>query len=176
MAKWHYLSTLVGIAVSLSLEGQAAIDRVMAGDMKRHQYVHNGVIVGGESGKSFTLLDVRRLLSAKDKIERIFLDLGDERGQPLILKISYFQVGVEKDLSRVVIELSQMSASAVDAKKMSKVFLNSPYVKAATIQYDPIDASLSIQLNLKKKMMVEAFQLISPDKAGRIVVDLKEQG
>lgn len=166
---------IIGAYVCLN-DVDAAVDRLIAADLKRHQYVENGLIVGGESGKTFTLLDVRRILSPKDKIERIFFDLGDEHGKPLKNRVSYFQVSVEKENSRIVIDLSQMLASGIDAAKLKKIFQQSPYVKQAKINYDPIDASISIQLWTKKRVQIEAFKLPASDKASRIVVDLKEQG
>ncbi len=153
----------------------AAIDRMQALDVKKHIYIENGTVVGGEAGRTFSLLDVRRMPASKDKIERIFFDLGDEAGKPLKNRVSYFQVTVEKNNPRVVIDLSQMLGSDIDFAKLKKVFAKSPYVREARINYDPIDTTITVQLILKKPMQVEAFKLVAKDRPSRLVVDLKEK-
>lgn len=171
-----FMFYLVGLMLLFTLKTFASIDRALALETKSHKYIENGTVVGGEAGTAFTLLGVRRLLSAKDKIERVFLDLGDDKGLPLKSKVSYFQVGVDKVNSRVVIDLSQMMASAVDAAKIKKIFGDSPYVRDAKINYDPIDTTITIQLFLKKKVLVEAFKLVAKDRPSRLVIDFKDKG
>ncbi|MCB0349920.1 MAG: hypothetical protein KDD38_01980 [Bdellovibrionales bacterium] len=156
-------------------DAHAAIDRTIAKANKRHTYIEYGTISGGESGAAFTLLNVRRIFSAKDKIERILLDLGDAYGKPLKGQVSYFQAAIEKENPRVVIDLSQMLASGVNEEAIKKSFKASPFVKEAKINFDPLDSTITIQLLLKKNMKLEAFMLPSKDKASRIAIDLKEK-
>lgn len=169
------ISWLVALVfMIMSVWSHAAIDRSYASLSKKHRYIEDGSVTGGESGNAtYSLLDVRRFFSAKDKIERIFLDLGDERGQPLINKVSYFHASIEKKNPRVVIDLSQMTSSGVNAEKIAKVFKSSPYVRQAKINFDPVDNSITIQLILKKNMQMEVFKLPGREKASRVVVDLK---
>lgn len=163
------------LSLLISLHSYAAIDRVLAPKSKNHHYIEYGTISGGEAGILHTLLDIRRIQAPKDKIERLLLDLGDAQGQPLKNRVSYFQVSLEKNNPRVVIDLSQMNASGVDQKKISQIFKSSTFVKTAKINFDPIDTTITIQLELKKNVQLEAFQLTDKTKAGRIVIDLKEK-
>lgn len=167
---------VVGLLLLIAVKSFAAIDRIIAPDMKRHQYIENGTIVGGESGGPFTLLNVRRLLSAKDKIERVFLDLGNDKGKPLKNKVNYFQVSIDRENSRIVMDLSQMLASGVDSAKIKKIFAASPYVRDAEINYDPLDTTITIQFFLKKKVRIEAFKMVAKDSASRLVLDIKDKG
>lgn len=175
----HFLRILPILVFGFCLywaSAQAAIDGSIAANIKRHQYIEHGVISGGESGTAFTLLNVRRVFSAKDKVERILLDLGDAFGKPLVGQVSYFQAAIEKDKPRVVIDLSQMLASGVSAESIKKIFAASPYVKEAKINFDPVDSTITIQLMLKKRVQLEAFKLPSSDKSSRIAIDLREKG
>jgi hypothetical protein len=169
----HCLLVLVLLS---SLGAHAAVERLSAGLKKSNQYVQYGTITGGQAGaRSYTLLDLRRVYAPKDKVERLILDLGNDKGKPLINQISYFHISVEKDSPRVTIELPQMLGSNVDQKKIENMLKKSPYVKSSKIFYDPVDTTVSIQLNLKKQISVEAFKLPSADRASRIIIDLKDK-
>lgn len=160
-----------------ALSSYAAIDRRKAKSEKQHSYIENGVISGGTvNTRGGSLLNVRRFFAAKDKIDRILIDLGDEKGQPLKNQIHYFQVIKDKTQKRVVIELPQMLGANVTDKRIREAFASSPFVKSARINYDPVDSNITIQLQLKSEVKVEAFQMPTKDKASRIIIDLKGQG
>jgi len=164
------------LLILVASTAQAAIDRKIALFQKTNQYLTNGSVTGGQSAtgsSSFSILDVRRIFAAKDKVERILIEVGDDKGHPLINKLSYFQVSVEKNRPRVVINLSQTVASNVDQQKLRKLFLSSPYVKDAKINFDPVDLSMTMQLVLKKAVLLEVFEMKSKNKGSRLVVDLK---
>ncbi len=162
--------------IGLSSKAYSAIDRTVASTSKRHIYIERGAISGGESGTAFTLLNIRRIYSSKDRVERILLDLGDAYGKPLKNQVSYFQAAIEKENPRVVIDLSQMLASGVSKESLVKTFKASPFVKDTKINFDPLDSTITIQLILRKQVQLEAFKLPSADKASRIAIDLKEKG
>ena len=152
----------------------AAIDQRLATDQKRHQYLEQGVFTGGEAGaRSFTLLDVRRIYSKKDRIERVLIDLGDEKGRALKNTTSYFQVSIAKARSRVVIDLPQITGSNVDQARIQRLFRRSPAVKKVKVSYDPADSNITIQLELKRLAKLEVFKISPKDKPSRIAVDLK---
>lgn len=167
---------LIIVGLFSGLFADAAVERISAGLKKTNQYIQYGTITGGQAGaRAYTLLDLRRVYAPKDQVERLILDLGNEKGKPLINQISYFHISVEKDTPRVVIELPQMLGSNVDQKKIQQILKKSPYVKSSKIFFDPVDTTVSIQLNLKKHISVEAFRLPSADRASRIIIDLKDK-
>jgi hypothetical protein len=166
---------LIIVGLFTVLTAQGAVERISAGLKKSNQYIKYGTITGGQAGsRAYTLLDLRRVYAPKDKVERLILDLGNEKGKPLVNQISYFHISVEKNAPRVLIELPQMLGSNVDQKKIQQILKKSPYVKSSKIFFDPVDTTVSIQLNLKKNISVEAFKLPSADRASRIIVDLKD--
>lgn len=166
---------LIGLILTgaASMPASAAIDRKAALTEKKNSYLSNGVFFGGEGGRGFSLVDMRRHYSPKDKIERVVLELGDDKGKPTA-KIGYFQVSVNKELKRVDIDLSQMRGAMVDQKKLETIFAKSPMVKSAKINYDPEDHGIVIQLQLASNANVEVFKVPAKDKSGRIVLDLKK--
>lgn len=167
------ISSLVLISFNFSF---AAVDRRLAANQKTNHYLQYGTIIGGETAngsRSYSLLDIRRIAAPKDKIERVLLDFGDSDGKPLKGLPGYYHVSIEKDQTRVVIDLSQMAGSNINQEKIRQIFRGSAMVKEARINYDPVDSSITLQLILKKKALLEVFQLPSQDKASRVVLDLK---
>jgi hypothetical protein len=173
----------VTLFILSSLTAQAAIDhsaaqrsvipRKMVLAEKKNAYMKNGVFFGGEGGRGFSLTDMRHKYSPKDGIERIVLEMGDEKGLPT-QQLGYFQVSVNKELKRVDIDLQQMRGAKIDQKKIETLFAKSPIVKTAKINYDPEDQGIIIQLQLVATADVEVFKVPSAGKAGRIVVDMKK--
>ncbi len=164
------IALLLGISGTLSF---AAIHRQASGVDKKNSYIASGVFVGGEAGVSHTLLAVRRHYSAKDKTERVVLDLGDEKGQALKGRVSFHQVAIEPTQSRVVVDLAQIKSSGVSPEALENVFKKSPFIAKTTMTFDPTDGGVSIVLHLKRKAQIEVFQSPSQEKASRIVVDFK---
>jgi hypothetical protein len=175
------ICTLAGLLCSAlvlllkSPPAYAAIERTKAGSLKLHQYIQNGVVIGGEAGTAFTLLKVRHLPAPKDKLERLFLDFGDAGGAPLRKRVGFYQVQLDADSKRLVIDLSQMSASGVTVQSLRQTLAKSQYVQNARILFDPSDSTITIQLDLKKRVQLEVFELPGQDKASRIAIDLKEK-
>lgn len=167
-----YLFTVA--TLSAANIARAAIDRKAALNEKKNAYLSHGVFYGGEADRGFSLVDLRRHFSTKDQIERIVLELGDEKGQPT-KKIGYFQVSVNKELKRVDIDLAQMRGALVDQKKLETMFAKSPLVKSAKINYDPEDLGIVIQLQLASSADVEVFKVPAKDKSGRIILDIKKR-
>ena len=155
-------------------EVQAASQYKKALDKKLNAYTSDGVIIGGRAGLAYSLLNVRRDLSTKAGMERVILDLGDIDGKPLRGGVSYFQASVEKNPTRVVIDLAQVSRSAVTEAKLKKMFRKSPYIKSIELTADPEDRSATLVLYLNNTMGVEVFEMPSTKQASRIVVDLKK--
>ncbi len=167
------ISVLVSLSLSVSI---AAVDRRLASNQKTNHYLQYGTIIGGETAngsRGYSLLDVRRIFAAKDKIERVLIDFGDGEGKALKGVPGYYHVSIEKGQTRIVIDLSQMLGSNINQEKIRQIFRGSTMVKEARINYDPVDSNITLQLILKKKALLEVFQLPSQDKPSRLVIDLK---
>lgn len=142
-------------------------------DQKRGDYIAEGVYIGGRTGRGYSLINVRRHFSKDKSVERIVLDIGDLKGEPVRNEVNFFHVSVDRDLARVVIDLSQVARSGVDQNKLAQIFKKSPLVKSAEITFDPEDVSTNLNLQLKKPALVEVFELKSTESPSRIVIDMK---
>lgn len=141
---------------------------------KKEQYLTSGVVIGGQAGAGFTLLNVRRESSNKLAMERIIFDMGDREGQPLLNKLGYFHVSVEKNPSRIIIDLSQVSRSRVSEINLAKMFEKSPFISKVEMSMEPEDNAAKIVLNTKVPVAAEVFEMPSDKKASRLVLDLKK--
>ena len=144
-----------------AVDRQSEFDRIKASIEKKHRYVENGTIIGGEAGTQTSVLSMRRLYAPKDGIERIVLDMGDRYGKPLKGQVGYFHVSLDRERSKLVVVLEQTQSSAVDQKKLKDIFKLSPFVKNARILFDPHDRGITIEMDLKRKVVVEASHLPS---------------
>jgi len=114
---------------------------------------------------------VSRQFGAKSKIERVVVDLGDEKGRSLLSPAPYFHVEVDPRNSRVVIDLSQVQGSRLSEENLKKVFSGSPYVSLMDIGYDPEDRATHLTLKMKRPLMVEIFSPEGKNEPGRIIMD-----
>lgn len=171
----NVLALLLMTAVFLfsSLNAHSASPFKKSLSKKTGKYISEGVIIGGRVGKGYTLLNIRRSFSKKARMERVVLDIGDLKGKPILGEVNYFHVSVDRDLSRVVVDLSQVAHSGVDQAKLLKLFKQSPNVRSVEITYDPEDVSTNLVLMMKRPTFVEVFQLSEPNAPGRIVIDMK---
>lgn len=143
---------------------------------KTNQYMTSGVVIGGQAGPGFTLLNVRHESSNKLAMERIIFDLGDREGRPLLNQLGYFHVSVEKNPSRLIIDLSQVARSRVSEINLARVFAKSPLVAKVQMSMEPEDNQARIVLNTKVPVAAEVFEMPSDKKASRLVIDLKKAG
>lgn len=167
---------VVGVLLGVSVfSAHAASPFKQALPKKVEAYIDEGVVIGGRSGKTFSLLNVRRDLSPKLGMERVILDMGDGSGRPLKGSVNYFHASIEKNPPRVVLDLAQTVRSGVTDVRLREIFKKSPYVKKVDITADPEDSTASLVLVLKEPMDVEVFEMLSDIKASRIVIDLKRK-
>lgn len=166
-------TVLVASFVLLGLSAKGASLYKKALPQKKSLYQTSGVVIGGDSGSEFTLLNVRRMQSPKKPMERIVIDLGDKNGKPLRNRVSFYHVSIEKSPPRIVIDLNQISRSKVNENGLSKLFQKSPLVKSAELTSDPEDFVTKMVLNLKAPVAAEVFEMPSATKPSRVVIDIK---
>lgn len=141
-------------------------------EVKKNNYIEKGTVIGGEAGQGFSLLKIRSQANPKRGMERVVLNLGDEQGRLLMGRLSFFQVNVEPEKSRVVIHLSQVVESRVSEEELKNTFKKSPFVRSAKLIPDVDGGDVSLVLQLKREAKAEIFQLTEKGKPGRLVVDL----
>jgi len=140
--------------------------------VKKNQYAADGVFIGGKAGGGSSLLNVRRIYSPKAKMERVILDMGDKELRPSGTKLGYFQVSLDSQQNRLVVDLSQLKMSRVSEAAVQNLFKKSPYVTSAALTLDPEDKAATMVLNFKRPMKMEVFQVLKDNAPGKIVMDL----
>jgi len=155
-----------------SAQGASVFKRAL--DTKSNRYIDKGTVIGGQAGQAFSLLKIRSKYSPKAHIERVVLNLGDAEGQVLKGRLSFYQVNLEPENHRIVINLSQVARSAMNEDQINQVFKKSPFVKNVQMITDPLGDSTSLVLVLKKQVRAEIFQMTDKKSPGRLVLDLKK--
>jgi hypothetical protein len=163
----------IAVLASMVFQVDAATPYKRTLNVKKNAYLTDGVFIGGKSGKGASLLGVRRTHSKKAKIERVILDLGGEdirtaRGRAM----PFYQVSVDKNSRRVVLDLAQLKLSRVTEAQLRNLFAKSPYVQDAALTMDPEDKGATMVLTLRQPMRLEVFQLVNKKKPARLVMDL----
>lgn len=163
-----YITLILSILFSFS--AGAAIPVHQASGQKQNQYIDSGVFVGGHDHGPLTLLNVRH--SLKGKIERLVFDLGGQTADDGVERPGFFHITIQSKPQRIVVDLENVTNSKVTAQQISRLFSKSPYLSKISIFEDPFHQDMTIELPLKVAAQMEAFELVTAGKPGRIVVDI----
>lgn len=147
--------------------------RKQATNKKANAYIKDGIIFGGQNGIGYSLMDIRRFYSGKDRVERLIFEMGDEQGLPA-KTLGFFQVNLDAKLRRIDVDLSQMRGAALDQKKLADLFKTSPFVKTVKLTYDPEDRAILMQVFLKQNVEMEVFEIPAKNKFSRIALDMRK--
>jgi hypothetical protein len=161
------LTSLVGF------QAMAATPFKRALTMKMNSYLTDGVVVGGVASSGASILGARRIYSAKAKIERLILDLGDREAKPSAGRIGFFQASVDSKQNRVELDVAQLHICNVTETQLKNLFKNSPYVADVQLTMDPEDKTGTLVLKLKRPMQLEVFEMMDKKKPSRVVLDLR---
>jgi hypothetical protein len=138
-------------------------DKILSGE---------GHKAGGVAGAGFTLLDIKTNVNRHAGLERLLIDVGDIEGRPRKGMPGYFQVELQNNSKRVVIDFAQMPASRIQAAKLKEKLKDSYFVQNAKVLSDPTDSTLSLILDLKKPAKLKVFQVPGSKTTSKVVLDL----
>lgn len=164
---------LVLFATSLCFEAFAASPYKRSLTQKNNAYVSDGVFIGGEANNGTSILALRREFSPKIGIERVVVDIGNKEAKPDAKDLGYFQVSMDPQNQRIVLDITQLRISKLSEQQIQEAFKKSPLVKSAELTLDPEDQSASLVLNLKQPAKLEVFQIRKSGKPARVVMDIK---
>lgn len=167
-----YFSTLGPF--SITNDANALVEK-RAFPRKTHQYLNDGVFIGGKAGRGFSLIGIDRKLGKATKIERILFDIGDELGAPVSDGPGYFHIEISKRNKQIIVNLAQAQRSLVSEEDLRKKLSGSPYVQLARVIYDPEDKATSFILKMRQDVKVEVFSPQNKSEPGRIILDLKPE-
>lgn len=132
---------------------------------------NNGALRGGQAGDGFSLLDVRATVSKDKKIERLVLDIGNAAMQKQIGSVGYYNVEL-RNSRKLIIDLTQTSKSKISRDRLVKKFIQSPFIKSASLSQDPLTQNTSLILDLKKNADVKVRSVTGSKKTAQIILDL----
>jgi hypothetical protein len=126
--------------------------------------------IGGQAGAGFSLLKVKKLSSPKKNIERLVFYVGTKEGFRLRGLPGYFNaVNSGKE---IVIDFAQMPTSKMTDDSLKEILKSSLFIKNGRITQDPIDSTLTLKMELRRKAKMKIIQIKGNKETARIVVDL----
>lgn len=167
------ISTLT-LALLFNFQGQAALPK-KAMTMKKPQNVlrDSGSVRGGQAGLGFSLLDLRKTASAKSKIERLVIDVGDRAYQKQTGSVGYFNVELRNGGKQVVVDFAQVLNAKFSEGDLKKKLASSNYIKSSEMIFESEGQTTSLVLNLKQKAQVRVQPVNGKGKqTARLVLDL----
>lgn len=157
-----------------ALSSNAAPHFRQAKSKKVGGYLTDGVFVGGQNLiEGTSLLNIRRHFSKKSKVERVVLDIGDYFGRPLVGKLGYFHIRINKKQRKIFIELTDLKKVKLPKDRFVRLVSASPVVQEMNYHFDAVDHTFVLEFSLNKSVALEVFKMPSNHKAGRIVLDMK---
>ncbi len=132
--------------------------------------IESGVLLGGKSADEFSILNVEA--KAESASERLVISYGDRLGKPFRGEPGYFQVALDRESRRIVIDLAQVNRTAIEPRTLSKNLADSKFISKSEMTMDPADGSTNITLNLRAPVRI-AVAARSAEQ-GQIVIDLQE--
>lgn len=161
------------VGLGLSSVGFAAVKSLKFEPKALGDYFENGKVIGGEAGRAFSIRSLTKKSENQNGLsEDIQIEIGDGLGQKLNGNVGFFQVAVENDPARVIIDLTQMHYSKIDERQVAAIFRDSGLIKSTDMTIDPEDFSTNLTLFLNKPVRVK---VTSPEKQGQIRIKLEEQ-
>lgn len=131
-----------------------------------------GSIRGGQSSGIYSLLDLRRTYSAKAKIERLVVDLGEANFEKSTGPVGYYQVEVKQNPPRLILNFSQALNSKFESRELANRLKGAAFVKGSRMDFDRIGQALYITLDLKKPVSVRAIPVKGGQETAKLVIDL----
>jgi hypothetical protein len=161
------------LVVFTVLQSQASVNTK---DIFKGTLTKSGVLRGGTAGVAFTLKDIRRTASNKQKTERVVIEFGDRHGNPMKGEPAYYNIELmDKPTKRVVIDLAQTNIGTFNESFVAQRFLNSRLVNKASVVMEAQNSYTSIILDLKKNIEAKVYNIKGSNKASaKLVLDLVE--
>ena len=153
------------------LQAQAAVKPTAAAKPQK-LLVGSGALSGGIAGTGFSLMNLKSTINPQAHLERLMIDVGDIDGHSLKGLPGYFNVELQNNAKRIVVDFSQMPTTLIDAKALTARLRQSMYVQNVKMLADPSDNTLSLIMDLKKPVRLKVFQVPGQKTTSKVVLDL----
>jgi hypothetical protein len=132
-----------------------------------------GALQGGQAGAGFSVLNIKNSPIAK-RSERVLFEIGNMQMQKLTGPVGYYNVEMKAG-NKLIVTFTQTLNSKIEGKALEKVFAKSNYIKSSQFHFDPIAQSMSLELDLKKPVVVRVVSLKGAKETGKLVLDMTEE-
>lgn len=143
--------------------------------MKKPQNVlrDSGSLRGGQAGLGFSLLDLRKTASAKTKVERLVIDVGNPAYQAQLGPIGYYNVELRNGGKQIVVDFAQVLNAKFSEAQLKRKLASSKYIQSSEMLFESESQTMSLVLNLKQKANVRVQPINGKGKqTARLVLDL----
>lgn len=129
-------------------------------------------MMGGTAGSLFTILDVRKSSDLKKKVERVVIDLGDQRGRALKGDVSFYHAELQSDPPRLILDIAQTPQSKLSFEEVQKRLSKSITIRKSTVMMDPVTNNTNISIDLQPGTKARVFPVKGVKDSSKIVIDL----
>ena len=163
-------SILLLVILAVAFEVPAALKPKSAKPEKI--LVGSGSMAGGIAGTGFSLMNLKTSTNPQARSERLIIDIGDMDGHTMKGLPGYFNVELQNNAKRIVVDFSQMPTTLMDTKALTERLKKSTYVQHIKMLEDPSDNTLSLIMDLKKPVKLKVFQVPGQKTTSKVVLDL----
>ena len=170
-ARFTFQILLAVVVVAHSLRLRAMLSAPLK--VKPGQIVHAsraGFINGGVAGEEFSLLKIENQVAGQS--ETLSLAYGDRQGKQIRGLPGFYQIALDRDGRRLVIDLAQVDRTAVDPQSLRQKLKSSPLVSSVDMTMDPQDRSTNITLNLKEPIEISVVST-GPSEPSAVSIAMK---
>lgn len=145
-----------------------------AGKEQVHKFISEGSFRGGiaRPGNSFSIAQVKRVVSPSKRAERLVFEMAGARGQKIVGNPGFFQGQVRDNPPRITIDFAQTPLTKFNQKRLAGLFKKSNLVKNVSLAFDPADQTTTVTLNLKGKAQARVYSLGPKNNSPKVVLDL----
>lgn len=131
-----------------------------------------GAVVGGVAGEELSLLKIETSLS--ETSNKLLLAYGDRIGRVAKGEPGYFNLTLDRDARRIVIDLAQVTKTGVDPAELKRRFASSKMILSSEMTMDPLDATTNLTLTTRQAVDVVVSTQSSPQSG--VVIEIKPAG
>lgn len=161
---------LSAVALFSGLNSYAAIQQKSTAVIVAPYLRENTSFIGGQAGRGFSILDIRRTQDLKRQQERLVLDIGDLNGAPLKGKTGFYHV--EYRDKKMIISFSQMPKTLMSKESLLKISKGSLSLEKTYFIEEADNSTMKLVLEFKSKPRVKIFDIKGQKTTAKLIVDL----
>lgn len=167
------MRSLLALAALFSVSfAQAAPSHLVVKPGRASVLSKTGAVVGGVAGEELSLLKIET--SFGESSNKLVLAYGDRTGRVAKGEPGYFNLTLDRDSRRIVIDLAQVTKTGVDPVELKRRLASSKLITSSEMTMDPLDGTTNLTLTTRQSVEVIVETQSSP-QAG-VVIEIKPTG